>query len=176
MEKLKMSAYSHRANRWVHRMQQAARAIVVVFACVAMCLSAAYAQSQLSVSGTVRDGNGEPVVGASVTVKGSTIGVTTDVSGGYTITAPADATLVFSFLGLSAREEAVSGRGRIDVALGEDARTIDEVVVVAYGTVKKKDLTGAVSTVDTKAITAQSNSSVSRALEGAVAGVQVSAM
>ncbi|MDR3366135.1 MAG: SusC/RagA family TonB-linked outer membrane protein [Prevotellaceae bacterium] len=87
----------------------------------------------LNVSGTVLDGNSEPVVGASVVVKGSTVGVTTDANGGYTISAPANATLVFSFLGMSTREEAVDGRGRVDVTLSERASAVDEVVVTALG-------------------------------------------
>jgi TonB-linked SusC/RagA family outer membrane protein len=98
----------------------------------------------LNISGTVRDAKNDPVAGASVVVKGTTVGVTTDVTGGYTVSAPPDATLVFSFLGLTTVEEAVAGRGRIDVALGETDRSLDEVVVVGYGTMRKKDLTGSV--------------------------------
>ncbi|MDR0567574.1 MAG: carboxypeptidase-like regulatory domain-containing protein, partial [Prevotellaceae bacterium] len=87
----------------------------------------------LNVSGTVRDGNGEPVVGASVVVKGSSVGATTDAGGAYTISAPANATLVFSFLGLTTVEEAVNGRGRIDVTLAGSDVGLEEVVVTALG-------------------------------------------
>jgi TonB-linked SusC/RagA family outer membrane protein len=98
----------------------------------------------LNVSGAVRDGNGEPIAGASVVVKGSTTGATTDAGGEYAISAPAEATLVFSFLGMATREEPVDGRGRIDVTLSESNQLIDEVVVVGYGTMRKKDLTGSI--------------------------------
>ncbi|MDR1866171.1 MAG: SusC/RagA family TonB-linked outer membrane protein, partial [Bacteroidales bacterium] len=103
-------------------------------------------------------------------------GVVSDANGKYVITAPdANAVLVFSSVGYASQEITVGVRRTIDVALSEEATTLDEVVVVAYGTARKRDLTGSVSTVDTKLLTAQSNSSVSRALEGAVAGLQVSA-
>jgi TonB-linked SusC/RagA family outer membrane protein len=147
-----------------------------MFVCTLLLLPLSLQAQNINISGTVSDGNGDPVSGASVVVKGSTVGVTTDVNGGYTISAPADATLVFSFLGLAPREEVVAGRGRIEVVLTSSDQAIDEVVVVAYGVTRKRDLTGSVSTVDTRSITAQSNSSISRALEGAVAGVQVSAL
>jgi TonB-linked SusC/RagA family outer membrane protein len=121
----------------------------------------------------VRDGNNDPVAGASVVVKGSTVGVTTDASGGYSIGAPTDATLVFSFLGLNTRVEAVAGRGRIDVVLTESDQSLDEVVVIGYGTVKKRDLTGAVSSVGAKEIAAKPVSSAAEAIAGKLAGVQV---
>jgi TonB-linked SusC/RagA family outer membrane protein len=116
--------------------------VLLLLLCATLPLS--LRAQNLNISGTVRDGNGDPVAGASVVVKGATVGVTTDAGGGYTISAPADATLVFSFLGLATKEEAVAGRGRIDVALGESDQTLDEIVVVGYGTARKKDLTGSV--------------------------------
>ncbi|MDR1416427.1 MAG: carboxypeptidase-like regulatory domain-containing protein, partial [Prevotellaceae bacterium] len=81
----------------------------------------------LNISGTVVSADGEAVVGASVVVKGSTAGVVTGAGGSYSITAPANATLVFSFLGLATKEEAVAGRGRIDVVLSESDQSLDEV-------------------------------------------------
>jgi TonB-linked SusC/RagA family outer membrane protein len=127
----------------------------------------------LNISGTVRDGNSDPVAGASVVVKGTTVGATTDASGSYTISAPADATLVFSFLGLATREEAVAGRGRIDVTMSEGDKFLDEVVVVGYGVQKKRDLTGAVSSVKMDDAPVATFSTISHALAGKAAGLQV---
>jgi TonB-linked SusC/RagA family outer membrane protein len=106
-------------------------------------------------------------------VKGSTVGATTDANGGYAISAPADATLVFSFLGLITKEEAVAGRGRIDVTLSESVSDLEEVVVVAYGTQRKKDLTGAISVVDTRMLEQQLVPGIGQALQGLAAGVHV---
>lgn len=148
---------------------------IVLALCLSVCTLPLWAQS-VNISGRVVDQNGDPVVGASVVVKGTTTGVVTDASGSYSITTPTEGVLVFSLVGLATLEEPIAGRGRIDVTLGEKREEIEEVVVVAYGTARKRDLTGSVATVDTRSITAQANSSVSSALEGAVAGLQVSAM
>ena len=135
-------------------------------------LSAQLSAQALSVSGTVRSSsNGDPVAGASVVVKGSTVGVTTDGNGGYTISAPADATLVYSFLGMNTVEEAIAGRGRIDVALGESDQSLEEVVVVGYGTQRKVNLTGSVSQIDSKALASRPIQNVSTALQGLMTGV-----
>jgi TonB-linked SusC/RagA family outer membrane protein len=128
----------------------------------------------LNVSGTVLDGKSEPVVGASVVVKGSTVGVTTDASGGYTISAPADATLVFSFLGLTTREEPVNGRGRVDVTLAEGDQAIDEVIVVAFGVTKREAFTGSVGVVSSNSIKLSQQPNPIQMLAGQVAGVQLS--
>jgi TonB-linked SusC/RagA family outer membrane protein len=122
----------------------------------------------------VRDGNSEPVVGASVVVKGTTVGASTDAGGSYTISAPADATLVFSFLGLATKEEAVAGRGRIDVTLEASDQSLDEVVVVGYGTVKKANLTGAVDQVSGSVLADRPIVSVAQALQGQVANLMIS--
>ncbi|MDR0688240.1 MAG: TonB-dependent receptor [Prevotellaceae bacterium] len=124
----------------------------------------------LNVSGTVLDSKGDPIAGVSVVVKGSTVGATTDANGGYTVSAPADATLVFSFLGLSTREEPIGGRGRIDVTLAEDDQLIDEVVVVGFGTQKKESVVGAIQTISAKDLKIPS-SSLSNAFAGKIAGV-----
>ncbi|MDR3366101.1 MAG: TonB-dependent receptor plug domain-containing protein, partial [Prevotellaceae bacterium] len=127
----------------------------------------------LNVSGTVRDGNSDPVAGASVVVKGATTGATTDANGSYTINAPADATLVFSFLGLSTVEEAVAGRGRIDVVLDESNQSLDEVVVVGYGTMRKRDVTGSISTTKGSDIVKIQSFNALEGLRGKAAGVNI---
>ncbi|MDR3366107.1 MAG: TonB-dependent receptor [Prevotellaceae bacterium] len=131
------------------------------------------AAQNLNISGAVRDSKDDPVVGASVVVKGSSSGVTTDVNGGYTINAPSNATLVFSFLGLTTREEAVEGRGRIDVTLSEEDQSLDEVVVVGYGTQQKVTLTGAVAGVKGSEVIVTKNENVQNMLTGKIAGVRV---
>jgi TonB-linked SusC/RagA family outer membrane protein len=125
----------------------------------------------LNVSGTVLDSQSEPVAGASVVVKGSTVGAITDANGGYSISVPADATLVFSFLGLATKEEAVNGRGRVDVTLNESDKALDEVVVVGYGVQKKANLTGSVSTISSDKLVNRPVQSLTTALAGLAPGV-----
>ncbi|MDR3366116.1 MAG: TonB-dependent receptor [Prevotellaceae bacterium] len=148
------------------------KCLLLLLALCAMLPLSLRAQN-LNVSGTVRGSNGDPVTGASVVVKGSTVGVTTDANGGYTINAPADATLVFSFLGMNAVEEVVAGRGRIDVTLGESDQSIDEVVVVGYGVQKKRDLTGAVASIKMDDAPVATFSTISHALAGKASGLRV---
>jgi TonB-linked SusC/RagA family outer membrane protein len=128
----------------------------------------------LNVSGAVRSAAGDPVVGANVVVKGSATGVATDASGRYTIDVPANATLVFSFLGMSAVEEAVAGRGRIDVVLNENFSAMEEVVVTALGLQREKKALGyAVQDIRGDAIAQSRELDVVNALNGRVAGVYV---
>ncbi|MCQ2181108.1 MAG: SusC/RagA family TonB-linked outer membrane protein [Bacteroidales bacterium] len=131
----------------------------------------AFAQT---VSGKVADANGEAIPGASVLVKGTTTGTMTDLDGAYQLAAGSNATLVFSCIGYQTQEVAVAGKGVINVVLTEDSTLLEETVVVAYGTAKRKDLTGSISTVDGSNIAVQAQGSVTRALEGQVAGLQTS--
>lgn len=130
--------------------------------------------SDIRVSGTVVS-EGEPLPGASVFVKGTKSGTVTDIDGRYSISVPADGTLVFSFIGLQAQEHKVGGRTVINVDLVPDNTQLEEVMVVAYATAKKYSFTGAASTVKGDEIAKLQTSSVSRALEGTVAGLQASA-
>lgn len=132
---------------------------------------------QKNISGKVTDSSGVALPGTSVSVKGTTTGTITGADGSYTLNNVSDnATLVFSFIGMQTQEMKVAGKTSINVSLQEETVGIEEVVAVAYGTTKKKDLTGSISTVDSKLMTTQSNSTITRALEGSVAGVQVSAV
>ncbi|MDR1341721.1 MAG: TonB-dependent receptor [Prevotellaceae bacterium] len=148
---------------------------LLLLLCTPCACIAAYAQSALSVSGTVKDVDGKPVVGASVVVKGTTTGASTGVDGGYSLQAPADAVLVFSFIGMVAAEELVGSRSRIDVTLAEDTQELGEVVVVGYGVMKKSDLTGAVASVKADALQKTPASNLTQALQGRAAGVTVNA-
>jgi TonB-linked SusC/RagA family outer membrane protein len=140
---------------------------------ILLVTSIGFVQAQtLSVSGVVTNEKSEPIVGVSVVVKGTTMGVATGVNGDYTIMAPADAVLVFSFVGMTSKEEPVNSRGRIDVQLSENAREIDEVVVVGYGQMKRSDLTGSVVSVGADALSKAIVTSPEQILNRA-AGVQI---
>ena len=106
-----------------------------------------FAQNSISVSGIVMDDTNEPVIGAAVMVKGTTTGVITDIDGRYTISAPANGILSFSYVGLKDKEEKVNGRTTINIIMETDSKMIDEVVVIGYGTQRRGSVTGAVSAV-----------------------------
>jgi TonB-linked SusC/RagA family outer membrane protein len=131
------------------------------------------AAAQVAVRGTVTDIN-DALPGATIAVKGTTTATVTDVNGKYAITVPdGNATLVFSFLGYATQEIAVGSRTVIDVTLKEAVSALDEVVVVGYGVQKKRDLTGAVSSVKVAEMPVQTYSTISHALAGKAAGLQV---
>ena len=133
--------------------------------------------SQATVTGKVTDAKGEAIVGAGVVVKGTSSGAMTDLDGKYSISnVPSTATLVFSCVGYDTQEVLVGSQKVINVVLAENAEFLDDVVVVAYGTARKRDLTGSISTVQNKTITTQAQGSVTRSLEGAVPGLQTQAI
>ena len=131
---------------------------------------------QLTVTGKVIDNEGLEVIGGNVTIKGvSGVGTITDINGQYTITVN-DASkdvLVFSFIGLKTQEVPVKGRKQIDVTLRTDDQLLEEVVVVGYATMKRKDLTGSVASVKSEDLTKVPTSDATQALAGRMAGVQV---
>ena len=132
------------------------------------------AQQTIKVSGQVVDQEGEPLIGATVKLKGAQTGVITDFDGKFTIDAPSNATLVVSYVGYKDREIAVRGRAIIEqIQLESDAMMLDQVVVVGYGVQKKADLTGSVSIVNADELKRVSHSNISSMLEGKVAGVQI---
>lgn len=135
-----------------------------------------YLKQGITVTGTVVDSDGDLLPGVNILVKGTTTGAVTDLNGKYTITVPDENdVLVFSFVGYLTEEVPVNGQTRIDMALVEDIKALDEVVVVGYGTMKKSDLTGALSTVEAEEIAAYPAISMSQALQGRAAGVQIQA-
>jgi TonB-linked SusC/RagA family outer membrane protein len=128
----------------------------------------------IKVSGQVVDQDGEPLIGATVRVKGAQTGSVTDLDGNFQLDAPANATLVVSYVGYKDSEIAVRGRAVIEkIQLESDSQVLDQVVVVGYGTQKKADLTGSVSIVNAEEMKRVSNSNISTMLEGKVAGVQI---
>jgi len=131
------------------------------------------AQSR-TVSGKVTSSGGSALPGASVLIKGTTNGTTTDANGAYKLDAKGEDILVFSFIGHLPKEESVGQRTILDVTLEEDVKALQEVVVIGYGEVKKSDLTGAVSVVDAKELVKSASNDVSQMMQGRVAGVSVS--
>jgi TonB-dependent starch-binding outer membrane protein SusC len=133
------------------------------------------AYSQKSITGKVNLPDGSPLPGVSILVKGTSTGTTTDASGNYTLNVPlADAVLVFSFIGYKTVEEGIGSRAVIDVTMAEDQAILEEIVVVGYGTSTKKEVTGSVSTVNGDALVALNPVRIDQALQGQMAGVQIS--
>ncbi|MBR1509274.1 MAG: SusC/RagA family TonB-linked outer membrane protein [Bacteroidales bacterium] len=142
----------------------------VTFMLALLATAALFAQNK--VTGTVTDDIG-PVIGASVMEKGTSNGAITDLDGKYVITVKPGATLVFSSIGYASQEIVVGQQKTIDVHLSEDAEFLDEVVVVGYGTVKKRDLTGSVASVGGEKLRETIASNVDQMLQGKVSGVQI---
>jgi len=129
---------------------------------------------QRTITGTVISADdGGPLPGVSVKIKGTTQGTSTDQNGKYTIRANQGQVLVFSFIGSATQERSVGTAGQIDIKLASDAKSLNEVVVVGYGTQKRANLTGAVSTVDTELLEARPITDVGRGLQGAVPGLTI---
>ena len=142
-------------------------AIMMMFCLMAL------AQTKI-VKGIVKDTSGEPVIGANVIVKGTTNGVITDIDGNYTVTDVKNTdVLVFSYIGYVSQEIKVNNQSTINVTMNEDSQSLEEVVVVGYGTMKKSDLTGSISSVNSERIASVGTSSVLGALQGASAGVDI---
>ncbi|HNP91018.1 SusC/RagA family TonB-linked outer membrane protein, partial [Macellibacteroides fermentans] len=129
-------------------------------------------QQARTVTGTVKDAKGETLLGVNVVVKGTTNGTITDLDGKYSLEVPSNAILEFSYIGYVTQAVPVTGRV-MDIVMKEDARNLDEVVVVGYGTQAKKDITGSVAVVDTKDLLASSGSSATQQLQGKAAGVYI---
>lgn len=135
--------------------------------------SVAYGQS---VRGTVTDSeNREPLIGVNVTIKGTVTGTITDIDGKFEIGASEGEILLFSYVGYLSAEVVVGGQGAIDIALDRDVAQLEEVVVVGYGSQKKKDLTGAVATISMERLNEKPNNNFVQALQGAVPGLNISA-
>jgi len=142
-------------------------AYMALFCCAAL-------QAQNKVSGVVSEANGMTIPGVNVTIKGTATGVSTNVDGEYSIDAPDNAVLVFSFIGFAPQEIPVKGRQQINVTLAENAEQLDEVVVIGYGTQRRDDISSAVSTIRTKDIENLKQTTVDQMIQGKAAGVSVS--
>ena len=136
--------------------------------------TSAVALQDFTVNGTVADDSGVPLAGANIIEKGTTNGTQTDFDGNYSITVgDSDATLVISYIGFSTKEIPVAGQSTINITLEESAAGLDEVVVVGYGTQKKRDLTGAVTSLGQDDLNPGANASVDQLMLGRAAGEQI---
>ena len=138
-------------------------------------ISLAMFAQQITVKGTVKDTKGEPLIGVTVRVEGTSTGTITDMDGFFTLSnVSADATLEFSYVGMKTQRIPVNGRTSIDVVMEEEAEMLEEVVVVGFGTQKKVNLTGAVSTASSREIESRPVVNVTQALQGLVPGLNIS--
>jgi len=136
-----------------------------------------YGQQVLKIKGTVTDAKlGTPLPGVSILVKGTSSGASADFDGNYTISAKSTDVLVFSYVGYKSLQVSVNGKTKIDVSLAEVSNQLDEIVVVGYGTSKRKDITGSVGSIKGKELASYPVANISQAMQGKVAGVTVTAM
>lgn len=143
---------------------------VVVIVLATVSLSA----QQLSVSGVVKDAvNGEPLFGVNILEKGTSNGTITNLDGEFTLSVPANAVLIFRYVGYQALEVPVAGKTRLNISLTEDAVAIGEVLVIGYGTVKKNDATGSVTAIKPDAMNKGMTTNAQDMLAGKIAGVNV---
>src|SRR5690606_17124876 len=134
----------------------------------------ALTKSEIPLRGVVTDENGEPMPGVTISLKGTTLGTATDIDGAYVIEiADENDVLVYSFIGYKAQEISVNGRSVIDVQMIPDLQSMQEVVVIGYGTQEKSQVTGAISSVSSTDIAAVPVISPDQALQGRAAGVDV---
>ena len=142
-----------------------------------MCLLSVhlvFAQEMITISGKVTDAtSGQPLIGAGVAVMGTSSGTQTDVNGNYTISAPADGTLIADYLGYERRQVPINGQTTINVQLATSAQQLEQVVVVGYGTQEKRDVTGSIASIKGEEIARQSSQNPVSALQGKVAGVTI---
>ena len=126
-----------------------------------------------NINGKITDEKGETIIGASVSVRGASIGTVTDINGQFSLNVPVDATLVISYVGYLTQQIRINNQSFLDITLVEDLQNLEEVIVIGYGTAKKHDITTAITTVSLKDINERPLTSVAEALQGKAAGVQV---
>jgi len=141
--------------------------------CLLCSISVSMAQ-EINIKGQVKDQQGQPIPGVSVKVKGTSKGAISEANGSYSVSAPANGTLVFSFIGFVSIEESINNRTAISVSLSEENNQLNEIVVVGYGTQTKKDLTTAVVSISSKDLKNQPVTNALQAVQGRAAGVQIS--
>lgn len=141
-------------------------------ATVVVCMF--YAVSFAQITGTVVDQSGEPIIGASILVKGTSVGAATDLNGKFSIpSAKSSDVITVSYIGMVSQEISLRGKSSVKVVLSEDSKTLNDVVVIGYGTVKRRDLTGSVASVTGEKLAANPVADVTQALQGQLPGVQI---
>ena len=138
----------------------------------ALLLICNVAFAQMKVTGIVTDPSGEPVIGANVLVKETSMGAITDLDGHFTVNAPENGSLVVSYIGYLTKTIKISGKNNIKVVLSEDSKALDEVIVIGYGSVKKQNLTSSVSKMTDEAVKERPVATLGEALAGNLAGVR----
>lgn len=154
------------------KIKRLARFVAIVLMCLAIPVTA-QAQTLVNVSGVVTDENNEPLIGATVMVKGSTTGTSTDMDGKYSLKAPADATLLFSYVGYTPLTEKLNGRSVLNVTMAPDSQVMDELVVVGYGTQRRGSVTGSVASVKGTEMLQTNSENPQNMLTGRIPGLRV---
>lgn len=144
-----------------------------LFTLLALIISISLHAQNATVKGVIVDETDTPLIGATVQVKGTATGSITDFDGNYTIKANKGAVITFSYIGYKTQEIKFTGQSPLNVKMIPDNQTLDEVVVVGYGTMKRSDLTGSVASIAAKDVEGFKTSSVAGALGGQIAGVQI---
>ena len=149
------------------------RKVLIILAAVMASFATAAAQD-LKITGTVTDQTGYPLEGATVLVRGTTKGTTTDAEGRYMLNATQDAEIVVSYLGYLSQSKKADGKSQLDFVLMEDTNFLDDVIVVAYGTMSESDFTGSASQIKGEEIATASKESIDKGMMGKIAGVRIS--
>lgn len=146
--------------------------IHLIVLCALLTPFNAFAQS-IQLKGTVVDNTGEPIIGANILEKGTTNGLITDLDGNFSLSVDPQSIIVVSYMGYKTQEIALNGRKELKVTMEEDSYLTDEVVVIGYGTMKKSDMTGAISSVDVEELGKRTTTNPAEALQGKIAGVNI---
>ena len=154
----------------MHKMRIHRRVVLGMFTAM---LSLDISAQNIQVHGVVKDTNGETSIGASVVQKGTKNATVTDIDGAFTLSVPANSTLSFTYMGYKEKDVPLNGKNNVDIVLAEDNQPLSEVVVVGYGTMRKRDLTGAVGSLANKDLKDQPVANLGQALQGKVSGLQV---
>jgi len=155
-------------NNFITLSKRAAGLLVLFF-----CLIAMSANAQQLINGKVTDESGEALIGVTVSVQGTNKGTTTDADGNFSLEVASDAALVISYLGYRKQTIPVDGQSNLNIILSADSEVLDEVVVIGYGTTKKSDVTGSLSSVKSDEIQAIPLLNAAQAIQGRAAGVAV---
>ena len=145
--------------------------LLTLIAVLGLC-AYGFAQNR-QVTGKVADAQGKPVAGATIMIDGTSTGTTTAADGRFSISAPANGTLIISFIGYQSQSVAISGRTTVNVTLVEDTHAIDDVVVTGYGVQRKASFTGAASIVGDDVLAKRTDANFVKSLEGSVPGLQM---